>query len=229
MNGSSFLKNRLCLVLAASFLPVVAQAATEDFQTWNTVNLTTNVAKNVPLTVEFSGRMVDDSGRLGVVVLRPAIGYKFSDSLTVFLGHAHQKTINRGRADVDENRIYQQINWRIAKIGKATLASRTRIEQRWVEGARDMGWRVRERLQVQVPLKSKGANFVVSNEMLFALNTTDWGARAGFDQMRNFIGVNFPLSKAVSLETGYQNRYQERRGPADRMDHIIPITLNIKL
>ena len=78
-------------------------------------------------------------------------------------------------------------------------------------------------------MKSKGANFVVSNELLFALNTTDWGARAGFDQMRNFVGVNFSLSKVVTLETGYQNRYQERRGATDRMDHIIPITLNIKL
>lgn len=173
--------------------------------------------------------MVDDSGRLGVVVLRPAIGYKFSDNLTVFLGYTHQTTINDSRADVDENRIHQQINWRVAKIGKATLASRTRIEQRWVKGRNDMGWRIRERLQLQVPLKSKGANFVVSNEMLFALNTTDWGARAGFEQMRNFVGVNFPLSKAISLETGYQNRYQERRGAADRMDHIIPITVNIKL
>ena len=223
------MKFSYCLALAASALPIVAHAATEDFQTWNTINLSTNVAKNVPLTMEISGRMVDDSGRLGVVILRPAIGYKISDGVTVFVGYTHQKTINNGRADADENRIHQQVNWRIGKIGKATLASRTRIEQRWIEGRRDMGWRVRERLQLQVPLKAKGAHFVISNEMLFALNTTDWGARAGFDQMRNFVGVNFPLSKMVTLETGYQNRYQERRGAADRMDHIIPITLNIKL
>ena len=217
------------VALAALALPAGAHAATEDFQTWNAVNFSTHIAQNVPVTLELSGRMVDDSGRLGVVIFRPAIGYKISDAVTVFVGYTHQKTINDGRADVDENRIHQQVNWRIGKIGKATVASRTRIEQRWVAGARDMGWRVRERLQLQVPLKSKGANFVVSNELLFALNTTDWGARAGFDQMRNFVGVNFPLSKVVTLETGYQNRYQERRGAADRMDHIIPLTLNIKL
>jgi hypothetical protein len=217
------------LTAAALIVPASANAATEDFQTWNTINLATSVAKNVPLTMELSGRMVGDSGRLGVAIFRPAIGYKFSDSLTVFLGYTHQKTINDNRADVDENRIQQQINWRIGKIGKATLASRTRIEQRWIVDARDMGWRVRERLQLQVPLKTKGAHFVLSNEMLFALNSTDWGERAGFDQMRNFVGVNFPLSKTISLETGYQNRYQERRGAADCMYHIIPITLNIKL
>jgi hypothetical protein len=90
-----------------------------------------------------------------------------------------------------------------------------------------MGWRVRERLQLQIPLKPKKTNLVVSNELLFSLNTTNWGARAGFDQMRNFIGVNFPIGKGLTLETGYQNRYQVRRGSADRMDHIIPITLSI--
>jgi hypothetical protein len=222
------MKTVLKLVLGAALaMPVAAHAATEDFQTWNTINLSTHIAKDVPVTLELSGRMVDDSSRLGVAIFRPAIGYKFSDSVTVFLGYTHQKTINEGRADVDENRIHQQLNWRIGKIGKATLASRTRIEQRWIKGANDMGWRLRERLQLQIPLKPKKTNLVLSSEMLFALNSTDWGARAGFDQMRNFIGVNFPIGKGMTLETGYQNRYQERRGSADRMDHIIPITLNI--
>jgi Protein of unknown function (DUF2490) len=218
----------LKLVLGTALaMPVAAHAATEDFQTWNTFNLSTNIAKNVPVTLELSGRIVDDSSRLGVVIFRPAIGYKISDRVTIFLGYTHQKTINNGRADVDENRIHQQLNWRIGKIGKATLNSRTRLEQRWIEGAKDLGWRVRERLQLQIPLKPKKTNLVISNEMLFSLNSTDWGARAGFDQMRNFVGVNVPVGKGMTLETGYQNRYQERRGAADRMDHIIPITLNV--
>jgi hypothetical protein len=124
------------VALAALALPAGAHAATEDFQTWNAVNFSTHVAKDVPVTLELSGRMVDDSGRLGVVIFRPAIGYKISDAVTVFVGYTHQKTINDGRVDVDENRIHQQVNWRIGKIGKATVASRTRIEQRWIAGAR---------------------------------------------------------------------------------------------
>jgi Protein of unknown function (DUF2490) len=224
----NFVKAFLKMVLGTAFvIPAVAHAATEDFQTWNSINLSTHIAKDVPVTLELSGRMVDDSSRLGVAIFRPAIGYKISDSVTVFLGYTHQKTINEGRADVDENRIHQQLNWRIGKIGKATLNSRTRLEQRWIKGSSDMGWRVRERLQLQIPLKPKKTNLVVSNEMLFSLNTTNWGARAGFDQMRNFVGVNFPIGKGMTLETGYQNRYQLRRGSADRMDHIVPITLNI--
>ncbi len=222
------LKIALLSALAAALSPAAAWAANEDFQTWNVLNLSTEIAKHVPMTLEISGRMVDDSGRLGVVIVRPAVGYKFSNAVTVFLGYAHQKTINDGRADVDENRIFQQVNWRIGKVGTATLASRTRLEQRWVSGARDLGWRFRERVQLLIPLKAKKTQFVISSELFFALNTTDWGARAGFDQARNFVGINFPLSKMISAETGYQNRYQERRGQADRMDHIIPITLNVR-
>ncbi len=218
------LKTMLCSVMA---VPAVVQAATEDFQTWHTVSLSTDIARDIPVTIELSGRMVDESGRLGLVIFRPAIGYRISDSVAVFVGYTHQKTINRGGADVVENRVHQQVNWRIATIGTATLMSRTRLEQRWIEGARDMGWRLRERLQLQIPLKAEKTNLILSSETLVALNSTDWGARAGFDQIRNFVGVNVPVGKGVTLETGYQNRYQERRGTSDRMDHVVPITLNV--
>jgi Protein of unknown function (DUF2490) len=215
------------LIGFALIAPTAVQAADGDLQTWNTLNLNTTVAKNVPVTLEFGARMVDDAGRLGVLIFRPSIGYKISDDLTVSLGYAHFKTINRGRADTDENRIYQQVTWRIGKIDKATLIARSRLEQRWIEGARDMGWRLTGRLRLQVPLKAKQTNLILSHEQLYALNSTDWGARAGLDQMRNYVGVSFPISKGVTLETGYQNRYLVRRGTADRIDHIVPIILNV--
>ena len=223
------MKRGILYALAVIGVPHAAYAATEDFQTWNTVNLSANIAKNVPVTLEVSGRLTEDSGRLGVVIVRPAIGYRFSKRLTALVGYTRQTTVNRVRSDTNENRLHQQLNWQVGALGRATFASRTRLEQRWIEGSDDLGWRVRERLQMQLPLKSARTNLVLSSEVLFALNSTDWGAHAGFDQMRNFAGVNFPLSKTITLETGYQNRYQKRRGAADRMDHIIPITLSVKL
>lgn len=218
------------LFTAAAFLaPVPCLAGVEDFQGWNSINLATAVAKKVPASLEVSGRMIENAGRLGVFVVRPAIGYQFSNTVTAFVGYTHQITINDGVPDVTENRIHQQLNLRVGTIGNAVVSSRTRFEQRWIQGARDLGLRLRERLQLQVPLKKAGTNFVLSSEILFALNTTDWGARAGFDQMRNFAGLSIPLNRAVVFETGYQNRYQKRFGAPDRVDHIIPVTLNIKI
>ncbi len=225
------MKLALCgsALLYAALLPTSAHAATDDFQSWNTLNLGADLSKTVVASLELQGRFVDDSSRLGVAILRPTIGYKVSKNLTLTIGYAHQTTINRGAPNVDENRFFQQTSWRIGKIGTATVNSRTRIELRTVEGARDTGWRVRQRLQLQIPLKAKGTHLILSSEGLFALNSTDWGARAGFDQMRNFVGVSFPLSKALTLETGFQHRYQRRVGAADRSDFVLPVTLSVKL
>lgn len=224
------MKTLLKLVIGLTLaVPISARAATEDFQTWQVVNLSKDVVKNVPVTLELSGRLVDETGRLGILIFRPAIGYRINNRMTLSVGYLRQKTINRGGPDVDENRIHQQLLWQILGSGKVTLISRTRLEQRRIEGAQDTGWRLRERLQLQLPLNAERANLVVAHEMFLALNSTDWGARAGFDQMRNFVGVNFPIGKGMTVETGYQNRYQRRQGLADRVDHIVPVILNISL
>lgn len=214
-------------VLAGAAMP--AQAATaDDFQVWAVLNLSTDLSSKIVGNLELAGRFADDASRLSVAVFRPTIGYKVSKDLVLHMGYAHQTTINRGAPNVDENRFFQQTNWRVGKIGSATVNSRTRIELRTVQGARDSGWRLRQRVQFQIPLKSKGTNLILSSEALFALNSTDWGARAGFDQVRNFVGVSFPVGKGVALETGFQHLYQRRVGSPDRSTFIVPVTLGVR-
>ena len=196
---------------------------------WNAIVVERSVGAKVVAALELGGRAVDNAGRLGVAFVRPTIGYRLSDDLTVSLGYAHFRTINRGQADASENRVFQQVNWRMGTVGTATVLSRFRLEQRKLADTRDLGWRVTARVRMRLPIKDSGAGFLLSHEQIYALNTTDWGARAGFDQMRNFVGVAVPLNGAVMLETGYQNRFQNRQGAADRIDHIIPLTLNIKI
>lgn len=207
-----------------------ASAATaDDFQIWSTLNLGTNLSKKLVANVELSARLQDDASRIVTTVFRPTLGYKVNDELTLHIGYARQTTINVGTPNVNENRFFQQTNWRIGKIGKATVNSRTRIELRTIEGAAGSGWRVRERLQLQIPLKAKGTNLILSSEVLVGLNSTAWGAISGFDQMRNFVGVSVPLSKTFSLETGFQHRYQRRIGRPDRSDFVVPVSITVKL
>ena len=210
-------------------MPMSASATTDDFQAWTAFNITGNLSPKIVANLELQGRFVDDASRLGVVIVRPSIGLKISDAVVLHLGYAHQTTIQRGTRDINENRWYQQTSWRVGKIGSATVNSRTRIELRTVERARDTGWRLRQRVQLQFPLRVKGAHAIAQSESFFALNSTDWGARAGFDQVRNFIGVAFPLSARLQAETGFQHRYQRRVGAADRSDFIVPLTLTLKL
>jgi Protein of unknown function (DUF2490) len=212
-----------------AFTPFAARAATaDDFQVWSSLQASGSISGNIVGSVELSGRFVDDSSRLGVAIVRPTIGYKFSHAVTAYIGYAHQTTLNPNRRDTQENRIFQQINWTMGKVGNGTFSSRTRLEERFVNTGNDTGLRFRFQLKYTVPLKAKGTNFLVSSEPLIALNTTDWGQHAGLDQWRNFIGVNFPVAKKLTLETGFQHRYQKRFNQPDRSDFIVPLTLAYK-
>lgn len=221
-----YLVGAAMLALAAP-MAAVAQT-TDDFQVWSSLQASGSISGPLVGGVEFSGRFVDDSSRLGVAIFRPTIGYKFSDVVTVHLGYAHQTTVNPNRRDTQENRIFQQLNWTMGKVGKGTFSSRTRFEQRFVNTGNETGLRARFQLKYTLPLKVKGTHFVVSTEPLIAINTTDWGQRAGIDQWRNFVGVNFPIAKKLTLETGFQHRYQKRFNQPDRSDFIVPLTLSYK-
>ena len=65
------------------------------------------------------------------------------------------------------------------------------------------------------------------DEAFFDFNDTDWGARAGFDQNRLFLGPQWRFDAAgrVKGEVGYLNRYARRDGAEDGMDHLVSINL----
>ena len=64
-------------------------------------------------------------------------------------------------------------------------------------------------------LEHDGAVFI-------ACSDTDWGAAAGFDQNRLFVGPQWRLDTepGVVLELGYLNRFKRREAANDVMDHI---------
>ncbi len=108
--------------------------------------------------------------------------------------------------------------------GKWSFQSRTRLEQRFVETGSDVGWRLRQFVKVLYPiLESNRLRLATYDEVFIALNSTDWGVEAGFDQNRFFLGFNVPIDSArkIQAEFGYLNRYTRR--PAllpGRMDHL---------
>ena len=109
------------------------------------------------------------------------------------------------------------------------VISRTRLEQRMIEGREDTGWRLRQFVRLQVPIARKGAvQAVAFTEGFFNLNSTTWGARDGVDQWRTFVGVGLPVGPRMRLEPGYLNQRVFRRGE-DRTNHVLSATLFIGL
>lgn len=213
---------------AAVFLAAApATAADEDAQLWTTAIATGPVADDLAAWVEVQTRFGDDVSRLSQSKVRVALGYRFTDALTIYGGYAYVTSHLAGRVDTTENRLWQQAGYAIVREGPVRVNGRTRLEQRFLNTGSDTGWRLRQQLRFAIPLAvGGGPSLVASGEALFALNDTDWGARAGLDQLRGFAGVNVPLGRKQAVEVGYLNQYVHREGARDQVNHVGVVTLS---
>ena len=155
---------------------------------------------------------------------RPGLGYAFLDKASAWLGYAFVRTEREESGHVDENRIWQQLNW-TPSAGDVDFLSRTRLEQRWLDSGDDTGWRARQFVKATYPLPSRPRLFLSGyDEVFFDLNDTDWGQDTGFAQNRLFAGIGWKFDPEghVVGEFGYLNQFVERSGD-DQMNHILSL------
>lgn len=217
-----------CLSPCLALLAAPAHAATrEDEQVWLNLTAMGSIRGDLVYFAEVQPRVGDGVSRIDQALFRGALGWKAAPSLTLYQGFAHIVVPVEGGTDVNEERSFQQISWTLGKPWGGELSSRTRLEQRWRSDGTDMGWRAREMLRYEKPVRpgSDAVNALVYAEGFVALNDTDWGARAGFDQLRSFAGVELGLPGASTLEVGYLNQLVNQRAGNQRVNHIASITL----
>ncbi|WP_246154536.1 DUF2490 domain-containing protein [Methylobacterium oryzihabitans] len=212
------------LWLLASALPSGAQVV-HDGQFWFNATIFGGVG-SVAYFAEVQPRVGDGLSRLDQLILRPAIGWKLDDRLSLYQGYARVESTPLGGRAFGEDRSFQQVNWEIGRIGRLKLSSRTRFEQRWQTNGRDVGFRLREQVRAAYPLTdAKGSVSALGwVETFVALNDTDWGARAGFDRVRAFVGLEIPVVDRSTIELGYMN--QTVNAPARvEMDHVLSLSV----
>lgn len=221
---------RIAVIIAAAAIvaPLGAAAAEDDFEAWSTTTASGPLTGPLLASLELSIRADDRGTRGPTTLIRSALGYEIAENVSLWAGYVRVDTRLQGRTATGENRYFQQLSWALGSAGGVAVASRTRLEQRTIEGAADTGWRVRQQFRATVPVRKAGPTAVLSSEAFVALNTTDFGASKGLDQWRNFAGINVPATKYLSVEIGYLNRYVQRRGARDRVDHIVPLTLGLR-
>ncbi len=175
--------------------------------------------------LDLHARWRDEGERLDTTIFRPGIGYTFAESTTAWLGYAWVETHPAGRGSRTEHRLWQQLTWTPPSEGYK-LNFRSRLEERFVEDADDMGWRFRQFAKYTRPLESKERYLSAWDEVFFDLNDTDFGQNVGLRQNRAFLGIGFFLDSEHSLafEVGYLNQWLSRSGD-DRMNHALSINL----
>ncbi len=211
-----------CAILAA--LPAAPAAASEeDANVWVGQFATINATEKVYVRLEAQERFTNDAERLGQLLLRSLVGYRLSKQVNIGAGYAYVRTDPVGPALLNEHRFYQELNVRlITTEGGLTLDSRTRLEQRTFEEREDTSHRLRQFVQLRVPLSGE-TRLVAYTEPFIDLNETGV-QRGGLSIWRNFAGVSVPLAKGVEIVPGYLNQHVFRDG-RDRTDHTANVNL----
>ena len=201
----SFLRSTIFIfVVAMSFVFSTSLLAQNDNQVWTAIFTNGSISDDGKALLWFDGhaRFSEDASRLGVSIIRPGVGYKVNDRLSVWGGYARVVSRADGRANINENRIWQQATYTIASGDWGILSGRTRFEQRFLNTGSETGHRIRQFFRWRKPVSDRWT-ITAWNETFIALNDTDFGARSGFDQNRLFVGARWRAFDNVSLEGGY--------------------------
>lgn len=219
----------LASLLALAAAPALA-ATSEDEQAWINLTAMGPVAGDVIYFAEVQPRLGDGVSRLDQLILRGAVGLRLSKAVSIYQGYAHVAVPVEGGRDINEERSFQQLSANLGKPLGIELSSRTRLEQRWRSDAGGTGWRLRQMARLEKPLKqnSDAVNALVWSEAFVALNTTRWGARSGFDQIRTFVGAELGLPGSSTIEAGYVNQVINRAKGNTRINHVASLTLFVR-
>ena len=212
----------------ALLAPAIAHAETDE-AVWVNVTAQGSIKDRLVYFAEVQPRVNDGASELRQLLLRPAIGVKLSDKVTVYQGYA--RVIDyREIGDLKENRSFQQVTWNVAKGAWGELQSRTRVEQRFIEGSGDVGIRLRHMARWELPLekKARAIGALAWAEGFVAVNDTDWGARDGVDQVRLFGGAEIPLFGPSTLEAGYMAQITNLSEGRARVRHIASLTFQLR-
>ena len=218
---------RLCVASIMLVNTVPAVSADEDTNIWLAQSTSIDLGGDMLLGLEAQERFTHDASRLGQFLFRPSFGYKLDKSTSIHLGYAYVYSDPQNGASTNEHRAFQQLSFRVTGDGKSvTITGRSRFEQRFLEETDGTAFRVRQQLRLIAPLSEK-VRAVVWTEAFVGLSKTRF-QRDGLGLWRNFVGVSVPVSKAVSLETGYLNQFVFRAG-TDRIDHVANLTISASI
>ena len=226
--GKSVLRG---LLVVSVLIAAAAPAAANDNQGWTALFVNGPIAADDQLLFWFDGhaRFRDDAEELGVSIIRPGLGWKVSNRLSLWGGVA-RVTVYRDGPDIDEDRIWQQATYSLGTPFGGSLSGRSRLEQRFRDDqGDDTGWRFRQFVRWAKPIGDGPFGWLVWNELFWGLNDADWGQRDGFDQNRLLLGITWQWNDRTRLEAGYLNNVLDQPVGSDLTNHNVSAGVVVRL
>jgi hypothetical protein len=214
----------LALPVMLTATPALAQQT--DEQLWLQVNGSVEVGAREKLTMEAIARFSDRAEGLSHTELGLLFTHKLRSGVELSFGYRHVEDWDRNGRLPNEERFRQMV---LVPLGGG-FSGRLRFEQRFNSSGGEIGFRLRPRLGYDTPLGSHGLHLFATSEHFLNFNSTAWGARGGYERMRNAVGVSIPLGRRLRGEVGYLNQYRfGRDGRRDQMDHVATFTLSFNI
>jgi hypothetical protein len=166
-------------------------------------------------------RYVDVGSGLSTWLLRPSVGYKLGEAAHIRIGYAHFRVRTRPGILADEDRLWEQVDWRTSVAGGADLSLRLRLEHRFSTLGSDTRHVARLMVKYTRPLGNSGrCSLVLSAEPFFDLDSSDIGGDAGIFQGRVAAGMAWKTGQNTTLEVGYMYQHFFAENRPDRASHV---------
>jgi len=217
MRFSILLKGLLACLFVA-WQPSNALAQEEDAQLWVYAVAQTNIDPATRLTVDATARWREQSRGDEQQTVRFTIMHEVSKGVRIGGGGGIFET-EGGRTEL---RPHQQFS-----IRKGRFSARTRLEQRFFEGADRMELRARQLLRYAQPLSQK-TELSLDGEYLWLAQTRERTRDRPRDQWRARIILSTDISDAVKLGAGYLLIHTPRQNAADRINHVPQAYLTVR-
>ena len=217
---------RSILLAPMLLLALPAAAQQTDEQLWLQVNASVTIGAREKVTLEGIGRFSDRAEGFSHAEFGGLFTHTTRGGIELSFGYRHVEDWNRGVRLANEERLRQMI---LVPLGSG-FSGRLRFEQRFNSSGSEIGFRLRPRLGFDTPLGAGSLHLFATSEHFLNLNSTAWGARGGYERMRNAVGLAIPLGGRLRGEFGYLNQYRfGRDGRRDQMDHVATFTLSFNV
>ena len=199
----------LLAALACAWQPSKARAQDEDVQLWQFFNLIGDLDKDTRLTIDATQRWREEARGDEQQTLRVTVEQTVAEGVRIGGGAAVFEA-----GGLTELRPHQQIS-----LTQGRLEFRTRLEERFFDGADRVELRLRQRVQYTQPL-GKGWRASVGGEWLGLLQGRNDGQGASTEQWRAQAGIAYRISKRVEVGANYWLLIFPRGGLPARHTHV---------
>lgn len=217
----------LRLPLLACTALLAAPAMADDFQQWTSWSVGKALG-SWEATLDGTFYTVDDLGHPGDIEVRGLLMKRVGRGVKLGGGYTWVKARPLNGFNGTEHRIVEQLNADLATGSWGSLASRTRLEQRFLPGGDRPGHRLRQQLRYSIAAgPGAAAKLVLQSELYMLLNDAGVGPGAGINQLRSAAGVQLPLADGFTIEPAYLNQtiFQGNR----RTNHVFALSLALRL